>query len=325
MADGFVENRYSLRGKKIFIAGHNGMVGAALARRLAGMECEILSVRREVLDLREQAATLGWISAQKPDVVVMAAARVGGILANQNFPADFIYDNLMIEANVIHASYLADVEKLLFLGSSCIYPAEAHQPILEEALLTGALAPTNEAYAVAKIAGIKMCQAYRAQHGCDFISAMPCNLYGPGDTFDMRRSHVIPALMLKAHAAVEGNVKTLGVWGTGAPRREFLHADDLADALVFLLENYSDAMPVNIGAGYDVSIAALTKAIAEVAGFRGRLTFDASKPDGVLRKLMDSSRIRKAGWQPQIDLKTGLTQTYAWYTNQQQAGKRDAA
>ncbi|HBR68246.1 MAG TPA: GDP-fucose synthetase [Rhodospirillaceae bacterium] len=307
--DGWLDVPYSLSGKKIWIAGALGMVGAALTRRLEGEN--LLDDRK--IDLRDQHATREWVQKNHPDVVIVAAAKVGGIKANSDYPAEFLYDNLMIEANVIHAAHEAGVEKLLFLGSSCIYPRMAAQPIEEDALLSGPLEPTNEAYAVAKIAGLKLCAAYRKQYGCDFISAMPCNLYGPGDKFDAQNSHVIPALIIKAHAAKTSGAKTLEVWGSGKPLREFLYADDLADALVFLLENYSGAMPVNVGSGEEVSIAALAAMVAETVGFKGDLVFDASKPDGTPRKVMDSGRIRGAGWAPSVDLQDGLRRAYEWY------------
>ena len=311
--DGFLDAPFALSGRRIRVAGHNGMVGQALCRRLASEDCEILCASSGELDLRNQAATHKWITHHRPDVVILAAAHVGGILANNTYPAEFFYDNMMIEANVIHGSYLAGVEKLLFLGSSCIYPKHAKQPIGEDDLLTGALEPTNEAYAIAKIAGLKMCQAYRKQYGCDYISAMPCNLYGPGDRFCAQGSHVIPALLMQAHAAKVQGLSEMVVWGSGAPMREFLHVDDLADALVFMLRNYSAASHLNIGAGGDISILSLAELIVEVVGFDGRIVFDADKPDGVHRKLMDSQRIRSAGWRDKIDLRFGLENTYNWY------------
>lgn len=323
MADGWLKTRYSLAGKKIWVAGHRGMVGAALMRRLDDENCVLLHASREELDLRLQADVQGFVQKHRPEIVIVAAAKVGGILANVTFPADFIYDNLMIEAHIIHAAHQAGVEKLLFLGSSCIYPKEAAQPVEEEALLTGALEPTNESYAIAKIAGVKLCQAYRAQHGCDFIAAMPCNLYGPGDLFDEQISHVIPALMMRAHAAKISGAQELGVWGSGKPMREFLYVDDLADALVFLLKNYSGDRPVNVGYGRDISIDALAHKIADMVGFQGRLVFDASKPDGTMRKLIDSTRIRNAGWAPQTGLRAGLQKTYDWFREQDE--KRRAA
>ena len=313
MAGGWLDTEFSLAGKKIWIAGHNGMVGAALSRRLQSENCEILTISRAQLDLRRQQDAEDWMRDQKPDVVVIAAATVGGILANDTRPAEFLYDNLMIEANIIHAAHVMGVEKLLFLGSSCIYPKEAAQPVGEDALLTGALEPTNEAYALAKIAGIKLCQSYRRQYGREYISAQPCNLYGPGDTFDARNSHVIPALMMKAHDAKISGAETMEAWGSGRPLREFLHADDLADGLVFLLKTYSGESPVNIGSGEEISIHDLARMIARVTGFTGRVVFNPARPDGTLRKLLDSSKIRAAGWRPQTGLEAGLAQAYAWY------------
>lgn len=313
MADGFLTRPFSLQGKTIWVAGHNGLVGAALTRRLEAAGHHVLKAPRTALDLRNQAATQDWLYEHKPDAVILAAAKVGGILANDTHPADFLYDNLMIEAHVIHGAYRAGVKKLLFLGSSCIYPREAPQPVKEEALLTGPLEPTNEAYAIAKIAGIKLCRSYRRQYGCDFISAMPCNLYGPGDRFDPENSHVIPALMMKFDRAVAQNEKEVEIWGSGLPLREFMHVDDCAAALVFLLENYSDERPVNIGTGQEVSIKDLAKMLADVTGYRGALAFNLEKPDGAPRKVMDSRLIRKAGWTPHYDLKAGLVQTYDWY------------
>ncbi|MCB9983541.1 MAG: GDP-L-fucose synthase [Rhodospirillales bacterium] len=313
MEDGWLAAPFDLTGKRVWVAGHSGMVGSALVRRLGGEDCDILSVDHAALDLRNQAATRGWVIRNKPDVVVIAAAKVGGIGANAAQPADFLYDNVMIAANIIHAAYEAGVEKLLFLGSSCIYPKEAAQPIKEEALLSGPLEQTNEAYAIAKIAGLKLCEAYRAQYGCDYISAMPCNLYGPGDTFDERSSHVIPALMMKAQRAVVSGADVLEVWGSGQPLREFLHVDDLADACVFLLKHYSGALPVNVGSGEEISIAALAAHIAEIAGFSGAIKFDDTKPDGTYRKLMDSSRLKQAGWMSKVVFYQGLKGAYDWY------------
>lgn len=301
---------YELKGKRIWVAGHRGMVGSAVVRRLGSEECEVLTVGRTEVDLRRQADVEAWMEANRPDAVVLAAAKVGGILANDSYPADFLYENLMIEANIIHAAYRANVEKLLFLGSSCIYPKFAPQPITEDALLTGSLEPTNEWYAVAKIAGIKLAQAYRKQHGCDFISAMPTNLYGPGDNFDLNSSHVMPALIRKAHEAKLAGAKTMTIWGTGTPRREFLHADDCADALVFLLKNYSDFEHVNVGSGEDIPIADLARLICEVVGFGGEIVRDTSKPDGTPRKLMSSATLRSLGWAPRINLRTGVATAY---------------
>ncbi len=304
---------YTLAGKRVWVAGHRGMVGSALMRRLAGENCEILKVTHKQLDLRDQAKVLGWMKSEKPDAVIMAAATVGGILANDSRPAEFIYDNMMIEGNVINAARETEVEKLLFLGSSCIYPRQVPQPMAEDALLSGLLEPTNQWYAIAKIAGIKMCQAYRIQYSCDFISAMPTNLYGPHDNFDLQSSHVIPALMAKTHTAKEEGSNTVEIWGTGSPRREFLYVDDLADALIFLMKIYSDAEHVNIGTGEDVQIRELAQLIAKVVGFGGTLRFDESRPDGAPRKLLDVSKARALGWTATTPLEEGIAKTYAWY------------
>ena len=306
---------YSLQGKRVWVAGHRGMVGSAIVRRLAVERCEVLTVNRAEVDLKDQAAVRGWVSKARPDAVFVAAAKVGGILANNSFPADFLYDNLMIEANVIEASFRAGVEKLCFLGSSCIYPKFAAQPIVESALLTGELEPTNDAYAIAKIAGIKLCQAYRKQHGADFISAMPTNLYGPGDNFDLNSSHVMPALIRKAHEAKVSGAKSITVWGTGKPLREFLHVDDCADACVHLMQVYSDAEHVNVGSGEDLSILELTKRVCEVVGFEGEIVHDLSKPDGTPRKLMSAEKIRGLGWKPRIGLRDGITDAYQAFLN----------
>lgn len=302
---------FNLSGKRVFVAGHRGMVGSAMVRRLGREDCTILTASRTEVDLREQDAVRGWFARERPQVVVLAAARVGGILANDSYPADFLYDNLMIETNVVEAAWRAGVEKLLFLGSSCIYPKQASQPIVEEALLTGPLEPTNEWYAIAKIAGIKLCQAYRRQHGCDFISAMPTNLYGPGDNFDLQSSHVLPALIRKAHEAKLTGAETITIWGTGTPLREFLHVDDLADACTFLLKNWSGESHVNVGYGDDIAIADLARLVCRVVGFGGELAFDTDKPDGTPRKLMDSGRLRAMGWRPAIALADGIAQAYA--------------
>ncbi|MBY0393729.1 MAG: GDP-L-fucose synthase, partial [Novosphingobium sp.] len=274
--------QFDLTGKRVYVAGHKGMVGSAIVRRLGAENCEILTADRSV-DLREQKAVRDWFACNAPDVVVIAAAKVGGILANDSFPAEFLYDNLMIEANLIEASRQYGAQKVLFLGSSCIYPKFAPQPIPEDALLTGPLEPTNEWYAIAKIAGIKLSQAYRRQYNCDFISAMPTNLYGPGDNYDLASSHVMPALLRKAHEAKAANADSIEIWGTGTPRREFLHVDDLADGCVFLLKSYSDMEHVNIGSGTDISIAELAKLVCQIVGFDGALRFDTSRPDGTLR------------------------------------------
>jgi GDP-L-fucose synthase len=294
------------------------MVGSAVASRLASEPCEVITASRAELDLRRQADVEAWFVRRRPHAVVLAAATVGGILANDTRPGEFLYDNLMIEANVIEAARRSGVEKLLLLGSSCIYPRLAPQPITEEALLTGPLEPTNQWYAVAKIAGIRMCQAYRRQYGCDFISAMPTNLFGPNDNVDPVSSHVIAALLVKAHRArVEGRTE-IELWGTGTPRREFMYVDDLADALVFLLTNYSGEEHVNVGVGYDVSIRELAEMILQVVGVEAAIRLDPTKPDGTPRKLMDSSRIRRMGWRPKTDLEDGLRKFYAWYLETQE-------
>ncbi len=300
---------FQLAGKRVYVAGHKGMVGSAIVRRLEKEDCTILLADRSV-DLREQNAVRSWLETHRPDVLVVAAAKVGGILANDTYPADFLYDNLMIEANLIEAAYRNDTQKLLFLGSSCIYPRLAPQPIPEDALLTGPLEPTNEWYAIAKIAGIKLCQAYRRQHGCDFISAMPTNLYGPGDNFDLQNSHVLPALIRKAHEAKIAGADAIEIWGTGSPRREFLHVDDLADGCIFLLEAYSGEKHVNIGAGKDIAIAELANIVCEVVGFGGSIRKDTSKPDGTPRKLMSSETINTLGWKPTIGLREGVADAY---------------
>jgi|TARA_R100000049_G_C1955972_1_gene110877 GDP-L-fucose synthase len=304
------DGRFGLASKRIFVAGHRGMVGSALVRRLKGEDCAILTASRDELDLKNQAAVRKWFDDQQPDAVFLAAAKVGGILANDNFPADFLYENLMIEANVIEASHQTGVSKLLFLGSSCIYPRLAKQPIIEEALLTGPLEPTNEWYAIAKIAGIKLAQSYRRQYGCDFISAMPTNLYGPGDNYDLRGSHVLPALIRKAHEAKERGAKNFEIWGSGKPLREFLHVDDLADAAIFLMRNYSDEMHVNVGSGEELSIFELAELVSEVVGYKGSISRDLTKPDGTPRKLMDGQKLRNMGWRPHIRLREGVDQAY---------------
>lgn len=307
------DTRFSLSGKRVWVAGHRGMVGSALVRRLSAEDCEIVTVGRATVDLTRQAEVEAWMAEVKPDAVFLAAAKVGGILANATYAADFIYDNMMIEANIIHGAYRAGVQKLMFLGSSCIYPKLADQPMREDALLTGPLEPTNQWYAVAKIAGIKLCQAYREQHGCDFISAMPTNLYGPGDNFDLVTSHVAAALMVKIHQAKVEGTESVEIWGTGAPLREFLHVDDLADALVFLMERYSAAEHVNVGSGVEISIKDLAHLLARVIGYEGGFHFDASKPDGTPRKLMDSARLAALGWSAARPLEVGFADAYAWY------------
>ncbi len=307
---------FTLSGKRVFVAGHRGMVGAGIVRRLASEDCEVLTAGRDVLDLADQAAVRGWMDANRPDAVFLAAAKVGGILANATYPADFLYQNLVIETNVIEAAWRSDVDKLVFLGSSCIYPKFAPQPIPEDALLTGPLEPTNEWYAIAKIAGIKLCEAYRKQHGCDFISAMPTNLYGPGDNFDLGSSHVLPALIRKAHEAKLAGASEMAVWGTGSPLREFLHVDDCADACVFLMKHYSGERHVNVGSAQEISILELTRLVCDVVGFHGAIATDPSKPDGTPRKLMDSSFLRSLGWAPRIGLRDGIEATYQWFLDQ---------
>lgn len=304
---------YRLQGKRVWVAGHNGMVGSAVVRRLAREECEIVTAGRDVVDLTRQAEVEAFLKRERPHAVIMAAAKVGGILANDTWPADFLYQNLVMEANVFEAAFRNGVEKLLFLGSSCIYPKHAEQPIAEDALLTGPLEPTNEWYAVAKIAGIKLAQAYRRQHGCDFISAMPTNLYGPGDNFDLESSHVMAALIRKAHDAKTRGDRTLTVWGTGTPRREFLHVDDCADALVFLLKTYSGHDHVNVGSGEDLSILELARLVMEVVGFSGEIELDRTRPDGTPRKLMSARKLRAMGWSPTIGLADGIRSTYDWF------------
>jgi GDP-L-fucose synthase len=303
--------------RRIWVAGHRGMVGSAIMRRLAGEDAEILTVDRRDVDLREQDAVRQWVARAKPDVIILAAAKVGGILANDSYPADFLFDNLVIETNVIQAAHLANVEQLVFLGSSCIYPKFAPQPIKEDALLTGPLEPTNEWYAVAKIAGIKLCQAYRRQYGRRYISIMPCNLYGLNDNFDLSTSHVLPALIRKFHAAKAAGKTEVHVWGTGTPMREFLYVDDLADAVVFLMDSYDGSEPINCGAGSDVSIRQLAETVGRVTGFEGKLVFDTSKPDGTPRKLMDSSRLAALGWRPKTGLEEGIRDVYRWFAQTQ--------
>ena len=313
------ETRYDLAGKRVYVAGHRGMVGSALVRRLAREGCHVLTATRAELDLTRQADVEAWMEKERPDAVFLAAAKVGGILANDSFPADFLYDNLILEANIIHAAHTVGVEKLLFLGSSCIYPKFADQPIVEEALLTGALEPTNEWYAIAKIAGIKLCQAYRRQHGRDFISAMPTNLYGPGDNFDLASSHVMPALIRKAHEAKLGRKPEITVWGTGTPRREFLHVDDCADACVHLMKTYSDDGHINVGSGEDITILDLTRLVCRIVGYDGAIVHDLTKPDGTPRKLMSADKLRALGWTPTIGLEDGVADAYRAFLDSGQA------
>lgn len=314
---------YDLSGKKVWVAGHRGMVGAALVRRLAAEHCTLLTASRAEADLRDPAAVTKWMDVNRPDAIFIAAARVGGIFANNHYPADFLYDNLMIEANVIHAAYKADIEKLVFLGSSCIYPKMALQPMSEDALLTGPLEPTNEWYAVAKIAGIKLCQAYRKQHNRHFIAAMPTSLYGQGDNFDLKTSHVVPALMRKAHEAKLAGAANIAVWGTGTARREFLYVDDCADGVIHLMKHYDGYEHVNVGSGIDLSINELAQTICHVVGFNGELVFDSSFPDGTPRKLMSSAKLEAMGWKPSIGLEDGLRKTYRWFLENQADLRRD--
>jgi GDP-L-fucose synthase len=310
-ADG--ETQFELAGKRVFVAGDRGMVGSALVRRLARENCAILTASRSDLDLRRQQAVESWMTTHQPDVVMISAAKVGGILANATHPAQFLYDNLAIEVNLIHAAFGTGVKKLVFLGSSCIYPKMAAQPITEDALLTGPLEPTNEWYAIAKIAGIKLCEAYRRQYGCDFVSAMPTNLYGPGDNFDLTSSHVLPALIRKMHEAKVSNASEVVIWGTGQPRREFLHVDDCADAIIHIAKHYSADQHINVGSGEDLTILELARIVANVVGFAGEIAHDLSKPDGTPRKLMDGGRLAALGWRPKIGLEEGIASTYRWF------------
>jgi len=305
-----VQPLYAMAGKRVWVAGHRGMVGGAIVRRLEAEDCEVLTVDRQELDLTDQRAVLGWMHNHRPQAVFLAAARVGGILANDSFPVDFLRDNLLIETAIFTGAESIGVEKLLFLGSSCIYPKLAEQPIREEALLTGSLEPTNEWYAIAKIAGIKLAQAYRKQYGCDYISAMPTNLYGPGDNFDPAASHVLPALIRKVHEAKQAG-GPVEIWGTGTPRREFLYVDDCADACVHLMQHYSDAMHVNVGSGADIAIIDLARLVMEVLDYPGAVVTDPSKPDGTPRKLMDNTRLTAMGWTPKVDLREGISRSYA--------------
>lgn len=308
---------FDLTGKRVWVAGHRGMLGSAIVRRLEKEPCEILCVGREELDLLDAAAVRSWLRQNRPDAVVVAAARVGGIWANDRYPADFLYENLAIATNVIQGAFAEGIGRLLFLGSSCIYPRLAEQPITEDALLTGPLEPTNEWYAIAKIAGIKLAQAYRRQHGCDYISGMPTNLYGPGDNFDLNSSHVLPALIRKTHEAKLAGAPNVTIWGTGTPRREFLHVDDCADACVFLLKNYSGEGPINIGSGEDLTILELARLVADIVGYEGDIVTDESKPDGTPRKLMSAQRLREMGWRPQTGLREGIERTYRWFRDRQ--------
>lgn len=304
---------YEIRGKRVWVAGQRGMVGSALMRRLGTEDCELLPTPRERIDLRRQEEVERWLEQSRPQLVFMSAARVGGIHANNTRPAEFIYDNLMIEANIVAAAHRFGIEKLVMLGSSCIYPKMAPQPIPEEALLTGPLESTNQWYAIAKIAGIKLCQAYRQQYDCDFISAMPTNLYGPGDNFDLESSHVVPALIAKAHRAKLDGTPSLEIWGTGTPRRELLYVDDAADALVHLARYYSGDDHLNIGTGDDVTIRELAEQVCQAVGYEGHFSFDSTKPDGTPRKLLNVDKMRALGWTASTTLADGLTRTYRWY------------
>jgi GDP-L-fucose synthase len=310
------QTEYALKGKRVWVAGHRGMAGSAIVRRLASEDCELLTVSRDEVDLRRQEAVEAWMARTRPQAVFVAAATVGGILANSTRPAEFLYDNLAIETAIVHAAREAGVEKLLLLGSSCIYPRLAPQPMTEEALLTGPLEPTNEWYAIAKIAGIKLCQAYRRQYGCDFISAMPTNLYGPGDNYDLESSHVAAAMQVKVHRAKQTGAGTLEIWGSGTPRREFLYVDDLADALVFLMRRYSEERHINVGTGIDVTVRELAELVAKVAGWQGKFVYDRSKPDGMPRKVMDVSRLGALGWKAKMPLEEGFGRAYRWYVDE---------
>ena len=307
---------FDLKGKSVFVAGHRGMVGAALVRRLAREGVELLTVAHRELDLRDQAGVSGWFAAKRPQVVFLAAAKVGGIVANNTLRAEFIYDNLLIAANVIHAAHVSGAEKLMFLGSSCIYPKLAPQPLHEDSMLTGPLEPTNEPYAIAKIAGIKMVEAYRSQYGSDFINVMPTNLYGPGDNYHPEYSHVTPALIRRFHEAKISDVSEVVVWGTGTPRREFLYVDDMADACVNLMKTYSNQDMVNIGTGEDITIAEFARLVAKAVGYTGAISFDHSRPDGTPRKLLDVSRLAKLGWQARTSLEEGVGLAYRAYLSE---------
>lgn len=308
---------FNFKGKRIWVAGHRGMVGSAIVRRLKEEDCTILTATREEADLRDPAAVDAWVRRHRPDGAIVAAAKVGGIMANVSLPADFIYDNLMIASNIVKCAHDHKFEKVLFLGSSCIYPKFAPQPMPEDSLLTGPLEPTNEWYAVAKIAGIKLCQAYRRQHGDDMISAMPTNLYGPGDNYDLQTSHVLPALLRKMHVARDNKEPTVTIWGSGTPLREFMFVDDLADACIFLMKKYSADEHVNVGSGQEISIRDLAKLIAEIVGFEGELVFDKTKPDGTPRKLLDSSKLAQLGWTATHSLADGIRAAYSAFLREQ--------
>lgn len=304
---------FELRGRRVWVAGHSGMAGSAIVKRLQSEDCEIITVPRSELDLLRQQDVNSWLMANRIDVVFVAAAKVGGILANSMRPAQFLYENLVIETNIIHAAAVSGVSKLLFLGSSCIYPRDAVQPMKEEALLTGPLEPTNEWYAIAKIAGIKLCQAYRREYGSDFLAVMPTNLFGPGDRYDAQGGHVVAALIMKIHAAKIAGSETVELWGTGTPRREFLFSDDLADACIFAVKNYSGEMPLNVGTGRDMTILDLAERIGKIVGWNGTFSFDRSKPDGMPRKVMDVSRLTNLGWTASTEFDVGMREAYQWY------------
>jgi len=307
---------FELKGKTVFVAGHRGMVGAALVRRLAQEDIELQTVARSEVDLRDQAAVFDWFAGKRPQVVFLAAAKVGGIVANDTLRGEFLYDNLIIAANVIHAAYLHGAEKLMFLGSSCIYPRLAPQPLREDSVLTGPLEPTNEAYAIAKIAGIKLAEAYRSQYGSDFISVMPTNLYGPGDNYHPEYSHVVAALIRRFHEAKLSGASKVVVWGTGTPLREFLYVDDLADACIYLMKNYSGDQLINIGTGEDITIAEFARVVAAVVGYAGEISFDPARPDGTPRKLLDVSRLAGLGWRARTSLKDGIRLAYQAYLSE---------
>jgi GDP-L-fucose synthase len=321
----FAPGSFSLEGRRVWVAGHGGMAGSAIVRRLEREQCNIVTATRAELDLLRQDEVHAWLAAQKIDAVFIAAATVGGILANSTRPADFLYENLVLETNVIHAAKNAGVKKLLFLGSSCIYPRLASQPMREEELLTGPLEPTNEWYAIAKIAGIKLCAAFRRQYGCDFVSLMPTNLYGPGDRYDAQNGHVVAALIMKIHAAKQAGSPTVEIWGSGTPRREFLYSEDLADACVFVMKNYSAELFLNVGTGREMTILELAESIAAIAGWKGSFVFDRSRPDGMPRKVMDVSRLRALGWTAPTDFETGMTEAYGWYVANVAAANRFGA
>lgn len=306
-------NNFSLSGKRIFVAGHSGMVGSAIVRLLNNIDCEILTASSQELDLKQSSKVDKWFDEYRPDAVFLAAAKVGGILANSSYPADFLIDNLSIQNSVITNAFKYKVKKLMFLGSSCIYPRNAKQPIKESSLLTGILEPTNEAYAISKIAGIKLCQFYRKQYGVDYVSVMPTNLYGPGDNFHPKNSHVVAALISKFYEAVKLNKEEVILWGTGKPLREFMHVDDLAEGLIFLMENYSEYEHINIGTGKEISIKEFAEIIKNISGWKGKIKFDDSYPDGMPRKVMDINKISKLGWYSKIELKVGLQQAYKWF------------